>query len=240
MGAQRLMTAVVIIEGLVIVLLAILVGGLLKSHAEILRQLHSLGASEDGSVSVGTTQTRPKTTGFEKAPSTTLIGVDLEGGSRSISLEQGRNDTLLAFLSSGCLSCETFWNEFGGDFDLPSPGTRTVIVTKGPNSESPSRVKELAPSQIPLLMSDEVWDTFRVPMTPYFMLVDGTGLVVGEGAASTWKHLLGLLHQSSADKASIRLTTGGRNDYTEDHLRGAGLHPGDPSLYENPLGEPEP
>ncbi len=233
------MTAVVIIEGVVIVLLAVLVAGLLKSHAEILRQLHSLGASEDGSVTVGTAQTRPKTTGFERAPSTTLTGVDLDGGTRSISLEHGRNDTLLAFLSSGCLSCETFWKEFSGDFDLPTPGTRTVIVTKGPNSESPSRVRELAPPRLPLLMSDDVWDTFRVPMTPYFMLVDGAGMVVGEGAASSWRHLLGLLRQSSADGAAIKRTTGGKNDYTDDHLRSAGLHPGDPTLYENPLGEPE-
>lgn len=232
-------TTVIIVEGLVILLLAILVGGLLKSHAEILRQLHSLGVSEDGSVTVGTAQTRPKTTGFERAPSTTLTGVDLDGGTRSISLEHGRNDTLLAFLSSGCLSCETFWKEFSGDFDLPTPDTRTVIVTKGPNSESPSKVKELAPSRIPLLMSDEVWDTFKVPMTPYFMLVDGNGLVIGEGAASSWRHLLGMLRQSTADGASIRLTTGGRNDYTEDHLRSSGLHPGDPSLYENPLEDPE-
>jgi thioredoxin-related protein len=234
------MTAVVVIEGLVILLLAILLGGLLKSHAEILRQLHSLGAAEDGSVTVGTAQTRPKTTGFEKAPSTTLTGIDLEGGTRSISLEHGRSDTLLAFLSSGCLSCETFWKEFGGDFDLPSPNTRTVIVTKGPNAESPSRVRELAPARLPLLMSDDVWDTFKVPMTPYFMLVDGKGMVIGEGAASSWRHLLGLLRQSTDDGASMRRTTGGRNDYTEDHLRTAGLHPGDPTLYENPLGEPEP
>jgi hypothetical protein len=217
------MTAVVVIEGLVIILLAILVGGLLKSHAEILRQLHALGVSEDGAVTVGTAQTKPKTTGFEKAPSNELTGVDLQGATRSVSLEHGRGDTLLAFLSSGCLSCETFWKEFGGDFDLPTPNTRTVIVTKGPNSESPSRIRELAPERIPLLMSDEVWDTFRVPMTPYFMLVDGKGLVIGEGAASSWRHLLGLLRQSTADGASIRRTTGGRNDYTEDHLRGAGL-----------------
>ena len=74
LGTERLMTAIVIIEGVVILLLAILVAGLLKSHAEILRQLAALGVTEEGAVTVGTPQTRPKTTGFEKAPSNTLRG----------------------------------------------------------------------------------------------------------------------------------------------------------------------
>ena len=230
------MTAVVVIEGLVIVLLAILVAGLLKSHAEILRQLDALGASEDGSVTVGSPQTRPKTTGFEKAPATTLTGVDLSGGAVTVSLEQGRGNTLVAFLSSGCLSCETFWSEFQGDFDLPTPDTRTVIVTKGPESESPSKVRDLAPPRLTLLMSDETWDVFRVPMTPYFLLVDGSGMVVGEGAASSWRHLLGLLRQSAADAANpIHLDTGSRLQLTDAQLLDAGVQPGDPSLYENPL-----
>jgi hypothetical protein len=230
------MTAVIVVEGVVIVLLAVLVAGLLKSHAEILRQLNALGAAEDGSVTVGSAQTRPRTTGLEKAPTTSLTGVDLVGSSMSVSLEHGRGNTLLAFLSSGCLSCETFWREFSGDFELPTPETRTVIVTKGPNSESPARVQELAPERVPLLMSDEMWDTFRVPMTPYFLLVDGGGMVMGEGAASSWRHLLGLLRQSAADAASpLHLDTEGRRQFTDSQLRRAGVHPGDPSLYENPL-----
>lgn len=231
------MTAVIIIEGVVIVLLAILVAGLLKSHAEILRQLDALGASEDGSVTVGSPQTRPTTTGFEKAPATTLTGVDLSGGVVAVSLEHGRGNTLIAFLSSGCLSCEAFWKEFQkGDFDLPTPDTRTIIVTRGPKSESPSKVRELAPPRLTLLMSDDAWDVFRVPMTPYFLLVDGSGMVVGEGAASSWRHLLGLLRQSAADAASpIHLDTEGRLQFSDSQLRDAGVQPGDPSLYQNPL-----
>ncbi|MGH8913489.1 MAG: hypothetical protein ACRDZM_03135 [Acidimicrobiia bacterium] len=233
------MPALIIIEGVVIVLLAILVAGLLKSHAEILRQLDALGASEDGAVGVGSDQTRPRTTGFEKAPASSLTGVDLDGASVAVSLEHGRGSTLLAFLSSGCLSCETFWREFHGDFELPTPDTRTVIVTKGPGSESPGRVRELAPSQVPLLMSDEMWDVFRVPMTPYFLLVDGRGMVIGEGAASSWRHLLGLLRQSAADAAGpIHPDGGGQRQLTDTQLDEAGLEPGDPSLYKNPLDTP--
>ncbi len=84
-------------------------------------------------------------------------------------------------------------------------------------------------------MSDEVWQAFKVPMTPYFMLVDGTGMVIGEGAAASWKHLLGLLRQSTADANAIRLTPNDRRNPPDGQLRAAGVLPGDPSLYENPL-----
>ena len=83
-------------------------------------------------------------------------------------------------------------------------------------------------------MSDETWQTFRVPMTPYFLLVDGQGMVIGEGAASSWRHLLGLLRQSARDR-SVRLDPSGREEFTDQQLRQAGIEPGDPSLYSNPL-----
>ena len=233
------MTAVVVIEAVVIALLTVLVAGLLKSHAEILRQLHALGAGEDGSVAPTARGGLPRTTGFEKAPTTTLTGVDLAGGALTISLEHGRGSTLLAFLSSGCLSCETFWREFNGDFELPTPDTRTVILTKGRESESPGRLQELAPPRVQLLMSNQVWDQFKVPMTPYFLLVDGDGMVIGEGAAASWRHLIGLLRQSASDAVSpLGLDTEGRALFTDAQLRNAGVHPGDPSLYQNPLDEP--
>ncbi|HYJ24317.1 MAG TPA: hypothetical protein VE027_04890 [Acidimicrobiia bacterium] len=229
------MTAIVIIEGVVIILLAILVAGLLKSHAEILRQLAALGVTEEGAVTVGTPQTRPKTTGFEKAPSNTLRGVGLDGADQSMSLVHGRGNTLVAFLSSGCLSCQTFWTEFQGDFELPMPDTRTVIVTKGPGSESAAKLVDMAPPRVPLIMSDETWETFRVPMTPYFLLVDGQGMVIGEGAASSWRHLLGLLRQSARDAVPVGLDPSGREEFTDQQLRQAGIEPGDSSLYSNPL-----
>ncbi len=230
------MTALIVIEGVVIVLLAILVGGLLKSHAEILRQLHALGVGEDGSIVATNPVNRPRTTGFERAPTTTLTGVGVSGDPSTVSLEHGRGNTLLAFLSSGCTTCQVFWDEFHSDFELPTPDTRTVIVTKGAKSESPSKIEALAPPHITLLMSDEVWDVFKVPMTPYFLLVDGDGMVVGEGSASTWPHLLGLLRQSAADATSpVHMDTEGRAHFTDIQLGSAGIEPGDPSLYDNPV-----
>ena len=86
-------------------------------------------------------------------------------------------------------------------------------------------------------MSDEMWDQFRVPMTPYFLLLDGQAMVIGEGAATNWKHLLGLLRQSASDAATgpVSLDTEGREHFTDAQLKSSGVEPGDPSLYENPI-----
>lgn len=228
------MTALLILEGMVILLLLILVAGLLKSHAEILRQLHRLGASTESELEMPVP--RARTTGLAESPTTELTGVDLSGATRSVSLEGGRHHTLLAFLSSGCASCITFWEALDNGFDLPWTETRTVVVTKGPASESPGRLSELAPAQVPVILSDEMWDLFRVPVTPYFLLVDSDAQIVGEGSATNPQQLVGLLRQSAADSADpTHMSTQSRREFTDSQLRRSGVEPGDPSLYQDPL-----
>jgi hypothetical protein len=226
-----MMTVVVVIEAVVIVLLLVLMAGLLKSHAEILRRLERLGAGDDGA----TTAQRLRTTGLGMVPAEEVTGVDQSGSTVSVSLTHGRGETLLSFLSTGCASCRVFWDELGGDVDLPTPRTRAVIVTKGPSAESPAKVAEVAPSRVKVVMSDEAWDEFKVPLTPYFMLIDGAGAVIGEGSATNMNHLLGLFRQSSADANPVGLNTRQRERFTDDQLSGSGIEPGDPSLYEDPL-----
>ena len=226
------MTAVVVIEAVVIVLLMILVAGLLKSHAEILRQLDRLGAGEP----TGDPASAHRTTGLEKAPTTELSGVDPQGSTRVVTLEHGRGNTLIAFLSSGCVSCQVFWQQLDGKYELPTPETRVVIVTRGPAGESPSRISELAPKDIPLVMSDDTWDLFKVPLTPYFLLLDGGARVLGEGSASSWDRLLGMFGESAADaRLPTRLDTKQREHFTDNQLAESGIEPGDPSLHEKPL-----
>ncbi len=228
------MTAIVVIEAIVILLLLILMAGLLKSHAEILRQLDRLGVGEDaldGNVSPAW-----KDTGMEKAPATQLSGVDPHGSARVVTLGHGRGSTLIAFLSSSCASCQIFWEKLSGEYELPTPDTRVVIVTKGAGSESPSRISELAPEGIPLVMSDDTWDLFRVPLTPYFLLVDGDARVLGEGSAATWDHLLSLFRRSVADaEHPTRLDTEARRHFSDTRLTESGVEPDDPALYDNPL-----
>lgn len=229
------MTAVVVIEAVVILLLLVLVAGLLKSHAEILRRLDAV---EGPSGFESPSRSRSlRTSGFGSAPMTTVSGVGPDGSTISFSLEHRNSETLLAFLSSGCATCRVFWSQLGDAAELPTAGTRALVVTKGPQSESPAKVRELAPTGIPVIMSDEVWNEFRVPLTPYFMLVGDDGSVIGEGSASNMEHLVGLFRQAVADADPTRLGTQDRELFTDAQLSRSGVEPGDASLYQDPLGE---
>ncbi len=82
---------------------------------------------------------------------------------------------------------------------------------------------------MPLVASSSAWEGFGVPGSPYFVYVDGTGRVVGEGSAATWPAVATLMGQAHADDAhrSGRLSREGRDDAA---LAAAGIRPGDPSL----------
>ncbi len=112
------MTVVVIIEGLAIALLALLVLGLLRSHAEILRALHDLGISLDPDGD-GTHERRHHPTRRSDATDAAtgerggasvgrtlldLDGIDPLGRSTHIAVTGVDRLTLVAFLSSGCSS----------------------------------------------------------------------------------------------------------------------------------------
>lgn len=228
------MTAVVIIEAVVIVLLLVLVAGLLNSHAEILRRLERLDGGEGHDDPPAQAL---RTTGLGRVPSDEVSGVGPDGSAVSVSLRHGKGETLLAFLSTGCVSCRVFWDELSGRPTMPTPTTRPVVVTKGPQAESPAKVAEVAAPHLTLIMSDDAWDSFKVPVTPYFMLVGEDGSVLGEGSATTMERLLELFRQSAADSTPVRMTTRERERFTDHRLGQSGIEPGDRSLYEDPLGE---
>lgn len=230
------MTALVVIEGLVILLLVVLVAGLLRSHADILRKLDSLGAGEGAphTSRSSITQTPMQT---EPASLDTISGPTPLGDVASVALTDSRGYVLVAFMSSGCKTCQAFWKSFEKGMDLPRADIRPVIVTKGPEEESPSDIRKLAPLELTTIMSNPVWDAFRVPGTPYFQLVDAsTGTVMGEGSAGSWPRLVEMIERSFGDAgmSGIRLTTKQRYQDTNDALGDAGIEPGDPSLYGKP------
>ena len=106
---------------------------------------------------------------------------------------------LLAFLSSGCTTCQAFWTAFA-DPQLRVPGdARLVVVTKSLSEESPSALASRTSRELTLLTSSTVWDAFSVPGSPYFVLVDGSGRIVGEGSAATWPAVVTLMDQAHAD-----------------------------------------
>ena len=239
------MTLLITIEAIAIGVLALLVVGLLRSHAEILRALHDLGAGEAAEPIAPARQPgMPPAAARASAigPATDIVGTTVRGGSAKVGVQGVDHATLLAFLSSGCRACAVFWDEFAAN-DVPLPGTnvRPVIVTKGAAEESRSQVERLAPPGVSTIMSSPAWQDYSVPATPYFVLVDGpSGSVVGEGTAGTWPHVVSLLSQAMADAGVTGNGGGGtrRGELLERSasridrdLAAAGIHPGHPSLY---------
>ena len=143
------MTALVIVEAVVIAILTVLVAGLLRSHADILRALHSLGIDEDELRGARADEPTFHTREGVSTPRSTvgdpdahdIVGVTPGGGTARAAVVATRHTTLLAFLSSGCLTCRDFWDAFGGELDLPGTDTALVVVTQGPEAESASAVQ---------------------------------------------------------------------------------------------------
>jgi hypothetical protein len=212
------MTALVIVEGLALVLLAVLVVGLLRSHAEILKRLHELGAGLEPEAGHdhdhGAAPAGPADLGFPVPPGQALpsargarAAADVTGQTASgeyahVSVVGTNRDTVLAFLSTGCRTCAGLWSTVGDGSRLGLPaGTSLVIVTRSADEESFGRIQELAPRGVPVLLSTEAWDAYEVPVAPYFVHVDGTGgTVIGEGAAGSWKQVADLLGDATSDR----------------------------------------
>lgn len=213
-----MLTAIVVVETLLLALLAVLVVALLRSHAEILRRLpepddepaahdhardHAPQAvSLDRSPSLPTHLPSPRGTVSEAHD---VAGRTLEGDQVVVSMATGAN-TLVAFLSTGCLTCKTFWDGLQPGVRQPLPGdARVVVVVKDPEFESPSKLRDLAPPDVPVVQSSQAWEDFGVAMSPYFCFVDGaTGAVRSEGAAMTWDQVASLLRDSMVDEDLAR------------------------------------
>ena len=198
------MTAVVVALSVAVLLLAVLVAGLLRSHAEILKALHELGAGleldRSGPVPVTVDGVRaPRASGVEVPDA--ITGQTLDGESIGVSLTAG-TPVLLAFLSSGCLTCQAFWTAFDDPQIRVPGGARLVVVTKSLSEESPSALASRAPRELTLLTSSTAWEAFGVPGSPYFVLVDGAGGITGEGSAATWPAVATLMGQAHADAGS--------------------------------------
>jgi hypothetical protein len=246
--------ALVIVSTFVVLLLGILVAGLLRSHADILRSLHELGVGvgdPTGSAPTPAPVTlAPPGAGPALGAAPAVAGVTPTGDARAVAVDNSDDLTLLGFLSSGCTGCAAFWDALQepGRLELPDR-TRVVIVTKGPDREVPAEVRTRATGRVPVVMSTDAWADYQVPGSPFFVLVDGaTGRKVGQGVANHVGQLAELVRRAEHDRGAV--TTGGgrgrgegslggpaREGAADDVLRAAGIHPGDPSLYPRTLDD---
>jgi hypothetical protein len=204
------MTVLVALLTVVVALLAVLVAGLLRSHAEILRSLHDLGIDRDPDASdrpsrpAGLTVPRPAAR-MEPRPALDIVGITPSGDAASIAVVGAERSTLLAFLTSTCTMCGEFWSSFSDAARYPVPGdARVVVVTKGEEAESPTRLRTLAPADVPVVMSSTAWGGYDAGFAPHFAYVDGpSGQIVGEGMAATWDDLVGMLEQALVDAGIV-------------------------------------
>ena len=235
------MVALVLVSTFVVLVLGILVAGLLRSHADILRSLHELGAGVGDPALDGQTQSVAAHGSAAVAvaapgsaappspaqspplgPAATVAGVTPSGDALAFSVTNTDGFTLLAFLSSGCATCAGFWDALQRPGVVELPGrSRTVIVTKGPDREVPSEVRAVANGRVPVVMSTEAWIDYQVPGSPFFVLVDGsTGAKVGQGVASHVGQLADLVRRAEHDRNAPG-TTGAPAGQRRD--RAAGL-----------------
>jgi hypothetical protein len=237
--------AISIVEGLALVLLGMLVVGLLRSHAEILRALDELGAGRDlrpveqsnAESSERSHEPRgesPETRGSARD----LEGVLPDGSAALVGVAEATHDTLLAFLSVNCATCQPFWTTFADPSLEVVNGARLVVVVQG--HEDPVELARLGGADLLVVQSDAAWSDYDVPGSPHFVYVDGpSGRVTGEGTGATWKQVRSLLSQADGHRRRNRDravaaqydVTEGNADRVDRELLAAGIGPGHASLY---------
>jgi hypothetical protein len=242
-------TALVVVETVVLVLLVVVVTGLLRSHGEILRRLHALGAGLDPDAAETPVVLRPHGdpardgSGLGRAGD--ISGAGLHDDAVSIPVVGVRHRTLLAFLSSGCLTCRGFWDAFARPATLGLPAdVRLVVVTKDAAEESVRVLRDLAAPDLAVVMSNAAWEHYAVPGSPYFTLVDGASArIVGEGTGATWAQVQSLLVHATGDEEDRLGSSGGGAAATEARidleLLAQGIGPGDPRLYGHDVVTPD-
>jgi hypothetical protein len=245
-------TVVMIVETVLLAVTVVFVIALLRSHAEILRRL---AAIDDGTAAAGLPGAARQAGGGAAGggaagggaagggaaggAAADIVGETLAGDAVKFALGAGSPRTLLAFLSSGCAACGPLWKGLHDDRAAPLRA-RLIVVTKGPERESLSRLRALAPADREVVMSSAAWESFSVPATPHFVLVDGSvGEILGRGSATSWQQIETLLMDSDADTEVHRARgTSQRAARAEQALATAGITDGHPSLYPSRDADP--
>jgi len=244
-------TALLVVETVILAVLCVLVAGLLRGYASVLRRLHQLdgGAAPaepppfrtaPGVLAPDDLQIEGRD---EWAAAHDIDGVSLRGEIVSVRTVGVPHDTVLAFLSASCEGCAGFWHELADAGWTAPAGSRLLVVARGAEAESPSVLSQLCPPEVDLVMSSQAWSDYQVPGSPYLVVTDGqTGRVKGEGSGLSFSQVGGLIRQSVADTRhpamAHRPDADRRRERDIDRiLLSAGIGPQDPSLHDRT--EPE-
>lgn len=208
MTSETLLWGLVIAALVAIALLILLVIGLLRSYGEIVRVLHDAGIRVDSSEPE---RTRAPTDISQQGalspggPAKPVSGETLDGATKAITVSGVDDSLLLAFLSSGCGSCMAFWRELrSNEGRIPDLDVPVVVVTKGPQREEPGKLVELTGGAVTVLMSDDSWAEYDIPVTPHFVLIDRSkGQIIGEGSSADPQSLAQLMGRAAADARNV-------------------------------------
>lgn len=225
------MTVLVLLETVLLVVLSVLVAGLLRGYASVLRRLHELepgrleanGFRLDEPPAARLADPTPRADWTEAHD---LAGESLRGELVATRVTGVEHDTVLLFLSSGCSSCAVFWDELASAAPLPGD-TRLIVVAQGDEAEDPAVLQRLAAPHLDVIRSSQAWRDYEVPGSPHVVFVDGrSGRVRGEGTGQSWTQVRSLLDRSAPPDRD------GRAEADVDReLLAAGILPGDPQLY---------
>jgi hypothetical protein len=232
----------VVAEGLALLVLGIFVIALVHSYAGLVAKVEELSDSAPRRASTVRRPTAGSPQDLERPQVEHVAGVTPSGDAAVIPLLGAERDTLLAFLTSTCTSCQHLWRELAdADGDVLGGRLRLLVVPKGPEKESPSAILAVAPATCDVVMSSEAWSDFNVPGSPYFVLVEATtGAVLGEGTALSWARVIDLAAVATGDdelaqgfgrKLRKPVSDLRREEDVDRMLLDAGILPGDPSLY---------
>ncbi|SRR6266566_1662621 len=197
------------VDTVLVVLVGLLLVGLLRAYAEVLRRMSVLENSTYAGSNDGSSQTEqqleqptPRLSVHlppirsEGPPAVDIQGLTLQRGTTKIAVGNGTN-TLLAFLSSGCVACKPFWAGLRSRESPLSIDSRVAVITKDPSYESTAKLVELAPPNALVVMSSKAWEDYKIEAAPYFIHVDGQhGRVTSEGSAGSWEQVDSLLRDA--------------------------------------------
>lgn len=248
------MTALLVVETAVLVVLCVLVAGLLRAYAAVLSRLHQLDGGAAAPSSAAPFRTAPDVPAppvhtvqgrDEWAAAHDVAGTTLDGEVVVARTVQVEHDTVLAFLSSGCAGCVGFWEELADPRRMPQLSGRLLVVARDLDRESPAELRRLLPPGVDLLLSSQAWTDHDVPGSPFVVVVDGrTGRVKGHGTGQSFSQVAGLVAQAGGDSragAGARVVKpradAEREADVDATLRAAGIGPGHPSLH-TPVGGP--
>jgi hypothetical protein len=223
------MTVLAIVDTALLVLALVYIVALLRSHADILRRLSILEETH------GSSPTRTDPASVNPLPfAPDIAGITLAGDPVKLSLGAGSPVTLLAFLTSGCGSCGPLWAALRDPSQVQSLDARVLVITHDPSRESMTRLREIAPGRVEVIMASGAWADYEIPSSPHFVLSDGQGGISGRGSALSWPQLVAMVTEARTDTegADTRSrTTGERAARAERELARSGIGPGHASLY---------